>query len=205
MKKKVFLATHNEGKIERYRNLLRQTGLDVEISTPKDFWLEDIDPEENGKTLTENATIKARTYAGKVDMPILANDTGFWVQGEGLIDAPKRTALGDADEKSLTKQEIAKAILDFWKGIAKKHGGNVDAAWMESFVVLNPDGTMRIAESKREVILTDQIFGEAHVQMPVRALYLSKATHKPSILHTAEEEILEMQPVIRALLKVLAD
>ncbi len=204
MKKKMFLATHNEGKIERYKNLLRQTGLDIEIYAPKDFGLENIDPEENGKTLTENAAIKARAYAGKVDIPILANDTGFWVQGEGLIDAPKRTALGDIDERLLTKQEIAKTLLEFWRGIAKKHGGNVDAAWVESFVVLNPDGTMRVAESRREVILTDRIFGDAHLQMPVRALYLSKATNKPSILHTAEEEILEMQPVIDALLKVLS-
>jgi inosine/xanthosine triphosphate pyrophosphatase family protein len=203
MKKKIFLATRNEGKIERYKKLLRQTGLDIEISTPQDFGLENIDPEENGTSLTENATIKARAYEGKVDMPILANDTGFWVRGEGLVDTPKRTALGATDERSLTRQEIAKAVLEFWRGIAHKHGGNVDAAWVESFVVLNPDGTMRIAESRREVILTDRIFGDAHLQMPVRALYLSKATNKPSILHTAEEEILEMQPVIDALLKVV--
>ena len=205
MKKKVFLATHNEGKIERFKNLLRNTGLDVDIFTPKDFGLENIDPEENGKTLAENALIKARAYFGKVDMPILANDTGFWVEGEGFVDAPKRKALGSADEKSLTKQEIANMMLEFWQNIARKHGGKVDAAWMEAFVVLNPDGTMRTAESKREVILTDHVFGEAHIQMPVRALYISKATNKPSIQHAAEEEIFELKPVTDALLKVLED
>jgi hypothetical protein len=203
MKKKVFLATHNEGKIERFKNLLRNTGLDVEIFTPKDFGLENIDPEENGKTLAENALIKAKAYFGKVDMSILANDTGFWVEGEGFVDAPKRKALGVADERSLTKQEIANMMLEFWKNIARKHGGKVDAAWMESFVVLNPDGTMRTAKSKREVILTDQVFGKAHIQMPVRALYISKTTNKPSIQHAAAEEILELKPVTDALLEVL--
>jgi len=205
MEKKVFLATHNEGKIERFKNLLLHTRLDIEIHTPKEFGLENIDPEEIGKTLAENAAIKARAYLGKVDMPILANDTGFWVEGEGLVDAPKRKALGKTDEKQLTKEEIAKALLEFWRSIAKKHGGKVDAAWIEAFALLDPDGTMHTAESKREVILTDQIFGEAHVQMPVRALYISKATSKPGIQHTAEEEIFELQPVTDALSKVLTE
>jgi XTP/dITP diphosphohydrolase len=204
MKKKIFLATHNEGKIQRFKNLLEHTGLDVEIHTPKDLGLENIEAQENGKTLAENAEIKARAYFGKVDMPILSNDTGFLVEGEGLVDAPKRKALdGKIDEKSSTKEEIAKALLEFWKGVARRHGGRVDAAWLEAFVLLDPDGRIHTAESKREVILTDQIFGEAHIQMPMRALYISKITNKPAIQHTKEEELLELKPVTDALSKVL--
>src|SRR3989338_1970588 len=193
MKKRLFLGTHNRAKIERFKNLLSTTGLELEIYTPEDLNLKNVEVQENGKTLAENAELKARAYLGKVDMPILANDTGFWVEGEGLVDAPKRKALGKTDEKQLTKEEIAKALLEFWRSIAKKHGGKVDAAWIEAFALLDPDGTMHTAESKREVILTDQIFGEAHVQMPVRALYISKATSKPGIQHTAEKEIFELQ------------
>ena len=205
MKKKIFLATHNEGKIERFKNLLSHTGLEVEIHTPEEFGLENIDPEEIGKTLAENAAIKARAHFGKVDMPILANDTGFWVDGEGLVDAPKRKALGKTDEKRLTKDEVSRSLIEFWKKIAEKNNGKVDAAWIEVFVLLNPDGSMHTAESKREVILTDQIFGEAHVQMPIRVLYISKATNKPAIQQTAEEELLEMKPVTDAILKVLTE
>jgi len=205
MKKKIFLATHNEGKIQRFKNLLEHTGLDVEIHTPKDLGLENIEAEENGKTLAENAEIKARAYFGKVDMPILSNDTGFWVEGEGLVDAPKRKALAETDEKSLTKEEMAKTLLEFWKGVARRHGGKVDAAWLEAFVLLDPDGKIHTAESKREVILIDQILGEAHIQMPMRALYISKITNKPAIQHTKEEELLEMKPVTDALSKVLTE
>lgn len=203
MKGKLFLATNNEGKIERFKNLLKQASLDIEIYTPKDFGLEKIDPKEIGKTLAENAEIKARAYFGKVDMPILANDTGFWVEGEGLVDAPKRKALGETEEKHLTKEEVADALLNFWKGIAKKNGGRVDAVWVEAFALLYTDGTMSTTESRREVILTDQTFGDAHIQMPVRALYISKATNKPAIQHTPEEEIFEMKPITDALLKLL--
>lgn len=203
MKKKVFLATHNQGKIQRFKNLLEYTGLDIEIFTPKDFGLEDVEAEENGSTLAENAEIKARAYFGKVAMPILANDTGFWVEGEGLVDAPKRKALGEKNEKELTKEEIAKSLLEFWKGVARKYGGKVNAAWVEAFSLLDPDGKVHKAESRREVLLTDQEFGEGHIQLPVRALYISKITNKPAIQHTYEEELLELQPVTDALIKVL--
>ena len=204
MKKEIFLATHNEAKIQRFKNLLEQTGLDIKIYTPKDFGLEHIEPEENGKTLAENSEIKARAYFGKVNIPILSNDTGFWVEGEGLIDAPKRTALGETAKGNLTKEEIAKTLLNFWKDIATKHGGKVDAAWIEVFTLLNSDGTICAEESKREVVLTNQVFGESHIQFPMRALYISKTTNKPSIQHTKEEELLELKPVTDALLKILS-
>jgi len=204
MKKEIFLATHNEAKIHRFKNLLTQTGFNLSIYVPQDFGLEHIEVEENGKTLAENSEIKARAYFGKVNIPILANDTGFWVQGEGLIDAPKRTALGETVKENLTKKEIAKTLLDFWKNIATKHGGKVDAAWVEVFTLLFPDGTMRKEESKREIILTNQVFGESHIQFPMRALYISKTTNKPSVLHTKEEEILELKPITDALFRILS-
>lgn len=123
--KKIFLATGNEGKIQRFRHLLREAGIDVEIYTPKDLDLENIEVLENGKNLRENA------------------------------------------------------------------------------VRLDPDGKIFTAESRREVILTDHVFGDAHIQLPVRALYISKATNKPSLQQTKKEELLELKPVTDALKKIL--
>ena len=203
MKRKIFLATNNNAKIERFQNLIRSITTDIETFVPKDFGLETIIAEENGKTLVENSEIKAKAYFGKVDMPILANDPGFWVEKEGFVHTPKRTALGEKNETELTKEEVAKYLLTFWKGIATKHGGKVNAAWIEAFVLLNPDGTIEKTESRRDVILTDKEFGKAHIQMPIRALYISKATNKPAIQHSKEEELLEMKPVTDALLKLL--
>lgn len=203
MQKKILLATNNEGKVERFEKLLEHAGVDVAIRLPKDFGLERINPTEDGKTLAENAEIKARAYFGKVGIPILANDTGFWVEGEGLVDAPKRTALGGDDERKLSKKQIADVLLDFWKGVARKHGGKVNAAWEEAFVLLKPDGDMLTSSSRREVILTDKVFGDPHIQMPVRCLYISKTTGKPAIQHTDQEEFFEMKPVTDALCALL--
>lgn len=197
--KKIFLATTNGGKIQRYKYLLESAGVEAEIYTTKDFGLENIEVAENGKTLAENAEIKARAYFGKVEMPIIGNDTGFYVEGEGFIDAPKRMALGEEDESKFSKEQISQKLLEFWKSVARKHGGRVDAAWVEAFIRLDPDGKIYTSESRREIILTDQVFGDSHIQLPVRALYISKATNKPSLQQTKEEELLELKPVIDAL------
>ena len=202
---KVFLATNNYGKIERFKKLLEQTQKDIEVYTPESLNINAIDVEETGATLTDNAKLKANAYFGKVDMPILANDTGFYVEGEGFIDAPKRIALEGIDEETLSKEEISFKILNFWKGVATKYGGKVDAAWIESFVVVFPDGKIVEENSRREVILTNQEWGTPPLQMPVRALYYSKMTNKPAIQHTHEEEIIEMQPVTDALARVLGN
>jgi inosine/xanthosine triphosphate pyrophosphatase family protein len=198
----LFIASNNGGKVERFKRLLLQVDPDIELKTPKDFGIE-IEVEETGKTLRENAELKVRAYFGKVDLPILSNDAGFYVEGEGFVEAPKRVALEEGDEQKLSKEEIAQKLLNFWKGIATKHGGRVNAAWIEMFALLLPDGTLKMAESRREVILTDQEFGKSHIQLPIHSTYISKATMKPAVLHTPEEEILEMQPVILALREVL--
>jgi hypothetical protein len=200
---KIFLATTNSAKIERYKNLLKQTGLEVEVFTPKDFGLENVKVEETGKTLLENAKLKALAFKDKVKMPILSNDTGFWVEGEGFVLAPKRTALAGESIEKKSKEEIAKFIIEFWQNLANEHGGKVDAAWLESFVGVGVDGKVYNTDSKREMILTNEVVGQPSLDMPIRALCISKATTKYSLLHTQEEELLEMQPLIQALKKLL--
>jgi hypothetical protein len=200
----ILLATNNQDKVERFRKLLPSIHKSVELHLPAALNIAPIEVIENRDSLLGNATLKAQAYFGKTDLPILANDTGFWVQGEGFIEAPKRTALGATSESELSPPEVAKRLLEYWKNIATKHGGEVDAAWVEVFVIMLPDGTVRSAESRREVILTNQEFGAPPLQMPVRALYRSKTTGKPAITHTAEEELLELEPITEALRTCLA-
>ena len=184
--------------------MLKDAAPEVKVKTAADLGIKPLEVAETGQSLTANALLKARAYLGKVELPILANDTGFYVEGEGLVEAPKRAALAGADEAKLTEAQLAQKLLDFWKNIAQKHGGRVNAAWVEAFVLVMPDGAVREAGSRREVILTDQEFGTPHVQFPMRALYISKATNQPAVTHTSAEETLEMAPVIQALKEVLA-
>jgi len=200
---KILLATNNIAKVNLFKKILNQVDPELEVFSPKELGIETIDVEENGATLKDNALLKAQAYFGKVDMPILGNDTGFYVEGEGFIDTPKRIALGGADEQTLTIEETDEKLLNFWKGIATKYGGEVDAAWIISLTLIDLNGNIKNTEPRREVILTNQEFGKGPQQMPIRGLYISKSTNKPAILHTEEEEILEMKPVIDALTEIL--
>lgn len=199
----VLLATNNEGKIARFRRLIQHVDPAIRLCTAAECGIPAQDVNENGATLADNAELKVRAYGGLVSIPILANDTGFSVEGEGFISTPKRTALGGVDERTMTPAEIAQQMLTYWKDIAIKHGGRVDAASVEAFAVLYPDGELRSAEARREWILTDQEFGEFNQAMPARSLYISKATNKPANLHSEAEEVAEMAPVLDALRSVL--
>jgi XTP/dITP diphosphohydrolase len=77
------LATNNQDKIREIRNLLDD--LPVTILTADDF-LEFPDPEETGRTLEENAVLKAREIAAFCDLPALADDSGLEV--DALDGAP---------------------------------------------------------------------------------------------------------------------
>lgn len=202
---KILLATNNKGKVERYKNLLPHTGINVEVFTPNDMSIEVIDIKETGETLEENSKLKVMAYSGLVDMPIIANDTGLFIDGEGLVTAPKREAILGKNEKDFSPEELTRALIDFWKSFASERGGKVDAAWIEAFSILHPDGRLITEHSKREIILTDTEFGEAHPELPVRCLYYAKSTGKPAVQHTEEDEILEMKPIIDALKKLLND
>ncbi len=200
---KILLATNNRAKIERFKKLINHVDSSIEIFSPGELKIDVVDVEENGKTLMDNAILKANAYLGKVDSPILSNDTGFYVEGDGFVDAPKRKALEGIEEKELSEEEISNKLLNFWKSVATKHGGKVDAAWVEAWVLLFPNGEIKKIESRREIVLTDQEHGTPHIHMPVRALYYSKITNKPSVLHTEEEEIEEMKPILEALEELL--
>jgi len=80
---KIIAATHNQHKLEEYRELL--DGQDLEIVSLNDY-PEYGEPEENGKTFEENANIKALSATNYCDVLAFADDSGLEV--EALDNAP---------------------------------------------------------------------------------------------------------------------
>ena len=72
---KIIFATGNENKVEEIRELLPE-GIEI-VSLKEMGYLEDI--EETGKTLEENAVLKAQTIYDQYKLPVLAEDTGLEV------------------------------------------------------------------------------------------------------------------------------
>lgn len=202
--KEILLVTNNQGKIERYRRIVKHIDKEIVLHTLNDLGIEKVDVAEDG-TLEENARKKALVYLGKTNLPILANDAGIFVKGMGLVKNPKRIAL-NSPEDNFTKEEIYDFVVNYWKDVATKNGGEVDATWVDAFAICMPDGTLYEEGARREIILTNRILGESHIQFPIRALYISKTTNKPAAAHTEEDELIEIQPicsVFERLLKVI--
>ena len=75
--KSLFFATRNKNKIENMEYRLRD--YDIKLITPYDLNI-DLDINENGKTVTENALIKAKAYYKKTNITTIAGDSALFVE-----------------------------------------------------------------------------------------------------------------------------
>lgn len=75
---KILLASHNKGKINEFVNLL--SDLNIEFCLLDEFEKVE-EPLEYGKTLVENALIKAKYYYDLFKLPVIADDTGLFIKG----------------------------------------------------------------------------------------------------------------------------
>ena len=103
---KIIFASLNAGKVQEVRKFF--ANLPVTIVSQAELNIDSI--EETGKTFVENAILKARHIASKVDYPVLADDSGFVVDcldGEpGVVSA--RYAGDNATDKDNRRKLIAK-------------------------------------------------------------------------------------------------
>lgn len=76
MTSKLLIATTNRGKREEIVDLL--SSLDLDLVFPDQLGSE-LEVEETGTTYAQNALLKARAYAQKYALPVLADDTGLEV------------------------------------------------------------------------------------------------------------------------------
>ena len=74
---KILLATHNQGKVVEFREMLAP--FNIEVISAGDFDLPE--PEETGATFQENAELKAVAAVRATNMICLADDSGMCVNG----------------------------------------------------------------------------------------------------------------------------
>lgn len=72
--KEIVLASSNQGKVREVEMMMKDMGIRV-IPLSETSFTEEI--EENGATFEENAVIKAKAVAEKLNVPVLADDSGL--------------------------------------------------------------------------------------------------------------------------------
>lgn len=76
-RKKIIVATGNEGKMDEIRQILG--GENIDFASLKDENLQDVEIVEDGSTFEENAMIKARKISEVTGRMVLADDSGLEV------------------------------------------------------------------------------------------------------------------------------
>ncbi len=145
------LATNNPDIINEIKYLLED--LPVTILTKDDF-LEFPDVEETGKTLEENALLKANAIAKFCDLPALADDSGLEVDAlEGAPGVYSSRYSG----KNATYASNCKKLLKELQGVPKKKR----TARFRCVIAIDwNDGTTDTAEATAEGLITENIKGK---------------------------------------------
>ncbi len=123
---RIILATNNQGKVNELKSKL-----DQEVFSLKDLNI-DIDIIEDGSTLLENATIKAKEIAKLFPSDIvIADDTGLFV--ESLNFEPGVYSARYAGENCSSEDNIDKMLLNL-------EGKDNRKAYFETVVVVYKNG-----------------------------------------------------------------
>ena len=148
---KVVLATNNEHKAKEMKQIL--CDLKAEILTLKDFPAYRI-PEEKGKTLEENALLKAKTAFEHTHIISMADDSGLEV--DALDKAPGVTSARFAGPGCTYKDNSVK-LLNLMKGVPDARRGAAFRCVVA--IVFDPDNVTVVKGTVRGFI-TNQEIGE---------------------------------------------
>jgi XTP/dITP diphosphohydrolase len=151
---RLLLATNNPGKIRKIKQGL--AGIPCQIISSEEIGLGLIDIEESGKTLEENARLKARGFfdavcsAGFKDIAVLSDDGG--VEIDALNGEPGVYARRWAGENA-TDEEIIAHTLKRMEGVPREKR---TARFSVYQVLIFPDGHEEIVRGWTEGWITEE-------------------------------------------------
>ncbi len=151
LKSKEFIfATHNKGKIEEIRKILKPLG--IKVLSGNDVNLPDV--EETGKTFEENAYIKALAAAKEKNIPCIADDSGLCVDAIG--GRP-----GVYSARYAPDRDFDKGMDKLLDEIAQSNSNNRSAHFACVIVLAFPNGTYRAFEGRVDGSIATKKTGSA--------------------------------------------
>ena len=140
--KKLLYATGNKYKIESMKKRLE--GMDIEIISPKELDI-NIKVNENGKTVTENAMIKAQAYYKIAKIPTIAGDTALYIKE---FEKQPGLYVHRINGKELTMEETQ----DYYVEALKKVGGESEAYYYTGLAIIK-NGQAYTKEIKEDTFI----------------------------------------------------
>ncbi len=136
---KILIATHNSGKLEEFKYILKD--LDLIIVSSKELNLDE--PEETENTFLGNARIKSQISCLKSNLPTLSDDSGLQVHA--LNNRPGVYTADWADTNN--GRNYKKAMSKVWEELLKsKEKPPFTANFTCTLVLTFPNGNEKVFE-----------------------------------------------------------
>jgi len=122
--RQLVLATKNLGKIAEFDRLLNQFASGIKVLGLSDY-PNMPEVEESGKTLSENARLKAKAISQFTNLPALADDSGLFIDalnGQPGIYSARFSAYAGSDSKERDLANIKK-VLELLKDVPEQERG----------------------------------------------------------------------------------
>ena len=159
---KVLFATTNPAKVRRYKDLLKENG--IELITINDLDVK-VNVDEIGKNALENAYIKAKTYYDITKMPTIGMDDCLFIEGI-LEEEQPGTNVRRVNEKRLDDDEM----LEHYTKLVKKYGGKLTAKWVYGMIIYTDEGVFKTTWSKDDFYLVDKPIEKRNVGYPLDSI-----------------------------------
>lgn len=164
---KILFATGNETKAKRFSKGLSKYG--IEVLSLKDINL-NISVNEDGHDAIENAIIKAKAYAHKVNIPVLAMDDTLYLEGVPLNKQPG-LYVRRVNGKTLNDTEM----LDYYTRLVKEYGidGKLDSKWVYGMSLINEGNIYTYTWNKSGFYLTDKVSDKINPGYPLNSISIN--------------------------------
>lgn len=145
------LATHNKGKVAEFSDMLKP--LNISVIDAAEARL--VEPDETGKTFTQNAVLKAKLAAEATGKVCLADDSGLAV--DALDGAPGIYSARWA-ENEFGERDFVYAMTKLLNEMQDED--NREAAFVAVLAIAWPDGHVETFEGRVDGLITRQITGD---------------------------------------------
>ncbi len=166
---KLIFATHNSGKIKEMKEIL--SDLPIRVLSAEEAGVFE-EPEENGKTFSENALKKAKFVADKTGEWTIADDSGICIDaldGEPGVYSARYAGEGKTDE------ELINFVLDKIKNIPE---GERSSYFATAAVLVSPERQEYVFEGRVNGKISLEKKGIPRPKLPYDVIFIPEGYEK---------------------------
>ena len=182
---KVLFATTNLAKIRKYKEALKEKG--IELITIKDLDFK-LDIEENGKNAIENAYIKAKTYYDVTKMTTIGMDNCLFIE-----ELPEEKQPGTHVRRVNGKELNDEEMIEYYSNLVKEYGEKLTAKWVYGMVIYDGKEPREYSWSKSHFYFVDKPSEKRNPGYPLDSISIMPECNKYFVDLTEEDRNIDKE------------